>query len=907
MNLRKWCGLGMVAAALSMFAACGGGGGGGGRPAPTPQVIARVGAVLLGTQPTVIVDPDARGAVAMEVRSDGRIVFAATGEAAWVASIDGAHIHRGAAGTDGAIELDLLSNGALFDPSTRSANDTLFVPPDVANDLADDPSAFYVDLHTAGAPGGLVRAQLVALESLSVWAVLRGGEETIIAHPDARAAVAMTLNVDGSLAWELAVGLPDLAQVTTAAIVEGGPGIDGSVLFDLDAENATANPAAGTLSDQATVPLDVLTRLMIDPSAYHVTIAGPAAPDGLARGQLGQEPQHLWSPLRGDAVTTIVDPAVRGGATIQLETSTRGRVHLAMPPVPPSQFDYAISAVNGAAVREGGPGVDGLVVVDLRSGDDYAVSAPTFSAEGTFALTPNQFVRLLANPAAFYVDLRAPIAPNGLVRGQLGQEPVSFFASLSGAEETNVIDPAAAAVLNPLTFTDIFHCSYSIQVTNPTAGDITQVHIHNGAAGTDGPVLIDLGAAADRQVSGAFITGSTSLTGRTFARLMAYPAGFYVNLHSIAAPNGLARGQCVLLSGDVPPGGLVYADPAPTYTTTIAITPNTPTVSGGAVTSWSISPPLPTGLVLNQVTGILSGTPTEPIAQTDFTVTAMNGAGSAHSIVSITVLLAPPAGLTYATPVSYVLDEAITANTPSSTGGTIASYAISPDLPAGLALDTSTGVLSGTPTELADEASYTVTATNDSGSTQATIVLEVVSGLDPPSSLSYASSPASYPTGYDIDANEPTVTGTVQSWSINPALPAGLSFSTSTGIITGRPTVVTTQTNYTITASNSAGNTQVVIAITTPLGAPSNLAYTNTPAIGYVTGNTFPTMTPSADGGAIASYSVSPDLPPGVTLNTTTGVITGAPTTLSDLQDYTVTATNSAGSTQATIQIVILQ
>ncbi len=81
--------------------------------------------------------------------------------------------------------------------------------------------------------------------------------------------------------------------------------------------------------------------------------------------------------------------------------------------------------------------------------------------------------------------------------------------------------------------------------------------------------------------------------------------------------------------------------------------------------------------------------------------------------------LSPPSALTYANaaPV-YIRAVAIPANSPSNSGGAVASYAVSPALPAGLGLNASTGVISGTPTVMAQAAKvYTVTASNSAGNT----------------------------------------------------------------------------------------------------------------------------------------------------------------------------------------------
>ena len=65
----------------------------------------------------------------------------------------------------------------------------------------------------------------------------------------------------------------------------------------------------------------------------------------------------------------------------------------------------------------------------------------------------------------------------------------------------------------------------------------------------------------------------------------------------------------------------------------------------------------------------------------------------------------------------------ITPNSPTSTGGAVTAYSVSPALPAGLSLSASTGIISGTPAAATATASYTVTASNTGGSTTATLTI----------------------------------------------------------------------------------------------------------------------------------------------------------------------------------------
>jgi hypothetical protein len=65
----------------------------------------------------------------------------------------------------------------------------------------------------------------------------------------------------------------------------------------------------------------------------------------------------------------------------------------------------------------------------------------------------------------------------------------------------------------------------------------------------------------------------------------------------------------------------------------------------------------------------------------------------------------------------------------------------------------------------------------------------------------------------------PTVTGTVSSYSVSPALPAGVSLSTATGVISGTPTAIAPQATYTITAANATGSTMFAWLLTVKSGA----------------------------------------------------------------------------------------
>ena len=207
-----------------------------------------------------------------------------------------------------------------------------------------------------------------------------------------------------------------------------------------------------------------------------------------------------------------------------------------------------------------------------------------------------------------------------------------------------------------------------------------------------------------------------------------------------------------------------------------------------------------------------------------FTVTATTADGtsqiSAFSNLVTTAAYVPPAptssssASTLAVPAftlssaaeTKTVNNAISGYTISSTGGTIASYAISPATPAGLTFNTSTGLISGTPTSTQSATTYTITATNVTGSATATFTL-MVSSSAPSFTLSSTTETKVVTTalvGYTIDASAGAA---VTAYSLIGALPSGLNFNTSNGRITGTPTETRTATTYTIIGTSASGET----------------------------------------------------------------------------------------------------
>ncbi len=305
-----------------------------------------------------------------------------------------------------------------------------------------------------------------------------------------------------------------------------------------------------------------------------------------------------------------------------------------------------------------------------------------------------------------------------------------------------------------------------------------------------------------------------------------------------------------------------YSPSTRSFTLNATASPMIPTVTGTFPT-WAVSPALPIGMVINSQNGVISGTPTELMSSTPFTVTATNTGGSVTTTVNIAVVANAP-NISYSqSSVSYVVGTPVSTLLPTNTGSPAASWSVSPALPSGISFNSNTGQISGTPGSATAAADYTVTATNSAGFSTFVINITVAASLAAPN-ISYPSATLSLTVGSAMTAQIPSNSGgPVSTWSINPALPAGLSFTTSTGRISGTPSSLTASANYTVTGSNSAGVSTFVLAIEVVVASSSSSSSSTSTTTSSTTSTTVP----------VAANSTT-SVPPVVT--STTVVVAGS-------------------------------
>jgi hypothetical protein len=316
---------------------------------------------------------------------------------------------------------------------------------------------------------------------------------------------------------------------------------------------------------------------------------------------------------------------------------------------------------------------------------------------------------------------------------------------------------------------------------------------------------------------------------------------------------------------------------------------STPSVTGGTGPyTFSIATgSLPAGLSLNSSTGAITGTPTAAGA---FTIKVTDSKGVVATGTCPYTIIAGPS-LTCSAVTSGEAGVAFS-STPSVTGGTAPyTFAIATgSLPAGLSLNSSTGAITGTPTAAG---TFTIKVTDSKGVVATgTCPYTIVVGP----SLT-CSSVTTGEVGMAFSSPALTVTGGTGPYTFaigSGTLPAGLSLNASTGAVTGTPTATGTFTIKVTDAKGVVATTTCGITISPKVSLTCGTCSGNT-ANGTV-GHSYSTALQTSGGVGPYTYSItSGSLPPGLTLNTSTGAITGTPTATGTFT-FTTKVTDSKGN-----------
>lgn len=317
-------------------------------------------------------------------------------------------------------------------------------------------------------------------------------------------------------------GMP--AAINGIHLHGGEAGTNGGVLVDLSPFLINGN--VKTIITGA----DLTTALISDmiTGDVYVNAHTAANPNGVIRGQVKFESDFPYrSDLNGLNEVPLVVTTATGLGVFNLSLDKKNLNYWVT-------ADGLSGGITGAHLHLGAAGTNGAVVVDLSPSimGNSIVGVTDISAISGFA----------ANLEAgdIYINVHTAANPNGEIRGQLDyDDQVAFDGVLSGMQEVPAVTTNASGVSQFSLNSDFSSISYSVQVEG-LSGAIMGAHLHNAAAGANGPVVVDLSG----DVSGNTISGTISgaaLTQSLIIELL--ESNIYINVHTAANPNGELRGQ----------------------------------------------------------------------------------------------------------------------------------------------------------------------------------------------------------------------------------------------------------------------------------------------------------------------------------------------------------------------------
>ncbi|WP_175560437.1 beta strand repeat-containing protein, partial [Janthinobacterium lividum] len=593
-------------------------------------------------------------------------------------------------------------------------------------------------------------------------------------------------------------------------------------------------------------------------------------------------------------------------------------------------YTYAISAgalpagmsLSGGGVLSGTPTAGGTFNFTVRATDSLAVngtraytltvSAPTIAIlpttlpAMTAGLAYSQTIAASGGTGTYTYARTAGSLPAGLTLASNGT--LSGTPTAAGAYSFTVTATDSSTGAGPYSGARAY--SGTVAAGAPVAGNVSATVAYGSSAN---PVTLDLsgGVATSVAVASAALHGTATANGTSITYT---PTAGYAGLDSFTytASNGIGTSAAATVAVIVNALEVTLVPTVPGATIAMAYSQNLSAANGTAPYTYAItSGALPAGISLNTSTGLLSGTPTAS-GTFNFAARATDsspGSGPFSTTQGYLLTVAAPTIAIAPATLSAMTAGVAGSQTITASGGTSTyTYTISAGtLPAGVSLNTATGLLSGTPTAVGTF-NFTVLATDSStgsgpytGTRAYSLTVAVPAISVAPAALPAMTAGVAFNQGVSATGGTAAYSYAVTAGS----LPMGLSLAAN-GTLSGTPTVAGAY-SFSITATDSSsgsGPYTGVRAYTGTVAVAVPVAGAVTTTVAY--GSSANPITLNLGGGAAASVAVAS--PPAHGTATASGTsISYTPTTgYGGSDSFTYTATNGSGtSAPATVMVTV--
>jgi hypothetical protein len=496
-----------------------------------------------------VVTSRASGQVVLEIDGDQLTVSGTFDDLSSPVATDiagGAHLHLGAAGSNGdvAIPLNLDLDTDMQGGAFLAADNMFTLEADQLAALYN--RELYINIHTESNMSGELRGQVLNQSQYVLTAFLSGNQEIPDATTTGRGMLKVEVSGNAIVAsgsFNELTGDLNIDIAGGAHIHSGLPGQNGDVVFILASE-VDLDPTSGVFAANANrFEIDADQKAMLKARAMYVNIHSLSFPMGEIRGNLlAEATAYFLTPLSGASEA----PAIRTNATGMIALEMTGENVTAVGSFQDLESDFDVNIAGGAHLHGNYAGSNGGVEFLLNATTDADLRGGVFQAsDNRFTFSAGQTDTLLAR--GYYANLHTLENGGGELRGQvLPLAQTYFHTTLMGLNEVPPVTTQAMGGLkfelvgNRLTLTGSFSGLESAYDTNIGS------HLHLATNGNNGDVAVALNPELSADMLSGTFTAEANTYELTADQIEAIRSGmFYVNVHTINVASGELRGQVV--------------------------------------------------------------------------------------------------------------------------------------------------------------------------------------------------------------------------------------------------------------------------------------------------------------------------------------------------------------------------